>query len=173
MKQYNKFIVGALMGTILPFFAVSCKVSPDVLTEETKVKSIANVIELGTQLAVSTTVYSKPETRAYFGAVVIAVDTVLGGKDLTPGTVINTINSFVKGVDNNSEYFSIVEGAIQLALNAYKRFYELNIQKTIQPYLVTLLEGLKNGVEAGMAKTGPAPAGANPISELTDADLTL
>lgn len=172
MKQKNKFIVGAIIGSILPFLAVSCKTA-GVLSDDTKVASIAGVLKAGTQISVSAVVASRPETRKYFEAAAVAIDVALGGKDLTPETVASIIKSNVAALDNFGQYGGLVEGGISLALGAYKTFYQVNIEKSIQPYLVTLLKGIQGGIRVGVESSGPAPQGTNPITSLTKEALTL
>jgi hypothetical protein len=83
MKNKIKFIVGVIIGGILPFFAVSCNTN-DILTDSSRVEAIAGVLKAGTQISVSIAVASKPEARKYFETAVVAIDVALGGKDLTP-----------------------------------------------------------------------------------------
>lgn len=151
----------------------SCNTTPSVLTDEAKVAAIASVLRSGTQIAVSATVGSKPESKPYFDAVVTGLKVALGGKDLTPEAVVATIAQHVKSFDSEGAYAGVVLGAVDLALNAYKTFYNVNVEKSIQPYLVTLLTAIKDGVKLGAVSTTPAPMGANPISALTVKDLTL
>lgn len=172
MKQKNMFIVGAIIGSILPFFAVSCKPT-GVLSDESKVQAIAGVLKAGTQISVATAVASKPETQKYFEAAVVAIDIALGGKDLTPETVLTVIKTHVATVDSLGQYGALVEGGISLAFSAYKTFYQVNIEKSIQPYLVTLLKGIQGGISAGVKSSDPIPQGANPITALTKEALTL
>jgi len=169
MKQPNLFAVGALMSVIMPFFAVSCKTN-NVLTDVDRVNAIASVLRSGTQLAVSATVLSRPETRVYFTSAAVAIDVVLGGKDLTPDTVVKIIS---EKVNTGGEYYSLIEGSINLALNAYKTFYTINVEKAIDPHLATLLKSIQGGIKAGTISSAPAPQGVNPITTLTEADLTL
>jgi hypothetical protein len=172
MKNKIKFIVGVIIGGILPFFAVSCNTN-DILTDSSRVEAIAGVLKAGTQISVSIAVASKPEARKYFETAVVAIDVALGGKDLAPETVSGIIKSHVAVVDNLGQYGGIVEGGISLALGAYKTFYQINIEKSIQPYLVTLLKGIQGGIREGVKSNEPAPQGPNPISALTKEALTL
>jgi hypothetical protein len=172
MKNKIKFIVGAIIGGILPFFAVSCNKN-DILADSSRVEAIAGVLKAGTQISVSIAVASKPEARKYFETAVVAIDVALGGKDLAPETVSSIIKSHVAVVDNLGQYGGIVEGGIGLALGAYKTFYQINIEKSIQPYLVTLLKGIQEGIREGVKSNVSAPQGTNPISALTKEDLTL
>jgi hypothetical protein len=92
---------------------------------------------------------------------------------LRPETVSGIIKSHVAVVDDLGQYGGIVEGGISLALGAYKTFYQINIEKSIQPYLVTLLKGIQGGIREGVKSNEPAPQGTNPISALTKEALTL
>ncbi|MGA1047250.1 MAG: hypothetical protein ACO3UU_04520 [Minisyncoccia bacterium] len=173
MKQKNKFIVGAIIGAIIPFLAVSCKPSPGVLSDEAKVKAISGVLKTGTQMSVSTVVGSNSETRKYFEAAALGIDIALGGKDLTPDVVLKIVKEHVAAIDTAGVYGDLVTSGISLAVGAYKTFYQLNVEKSIQPYLVTLLTGIKEGIYAGMTSSVPTPQGGNPIAGLTKEDLTL
>jgi hypothetical protein len=173
MKQKIKFIVGAIIGAIIPFVAVSCQSTTGLLSDTTKVESIAGILKSGTIISVSAVVGSNPETREYFEAAALAIDIALGGKDLTPETVVRIIKSNVAALDSFGIYGDLVNNGISLALGAYKTFYQLNVEKSIQPYLATLLKSIQDGIKLGVDATVPYPQGGNPIAELTAEDLTL
>lgn len=172
MKQKVTLIIGAILIATLSVATVSCKTLSGVFANSSNIRTVSDALKVGTQLGVSATVAQKPGSVPYFEAVVVAIKVVLGGNDLTPATVVATINTHVRSVNNFGSYYSSVVGAVGLALDTYKIFYETNGQNVSNSQLAPLLKSIQAGVENGIRTTKPV-SDNNPLEELTEADLIL
>lgn len=161
-------------------FLTSC--NDEVLDDSQKVSQIASVIKSGTAISVGTLTARDPETVKYFRSAVVGLRAATGGDDLTPDAIVSSINEYVDITDN--AYAGVIEGGLGLALAAYKTFYQSNIEKEIDGYLVILLSAIAEGIEQGVGGSVPAAKGSvpaakggvaidNPILTLTVEDLTL
>lgn len=157
----------------IAIFTTSCNDS--VLDDSQKVNQIASVIKSGTSISVGTLTARDPETVKYFRSAVVGLRAATGGDDLTPEAIIQSINEYVNIKDN--AYSGIIEGGLGLSLAAYKTFYQANVEKEIEGYLIVLLTAIAEGIEQGIGGGVPATQGGtaidNPILTLTIEDLTL
>jgi hypothetical protein len=173
MKTLYKLACIAIIVSAGAFFT-SCKDS-GVLDDSEKVSQIASVIKSGTAISVGTLTARDPETKKYFKSAVVGLRAATGGDDLTPEAIVSSINEYVNITD--SAYSGVIEGGLGLALAAYKTFYQANIEKEIDGYLIILLSAIADGIESGIGGNAPATQGGaaidNPILNLTVEDFTL
>lgn len=174
MKKHLLSTLTAIIGCLVLISTVtSCNKDTvkDTLEDEQKVAQIASVLKSGTTISVAAVVLSDGGSVKYFRSAVVGLRAATNSEDLTPDAVLDTISDYVNVTD--TVYAGVIEGGLGLALAAYRTFYNENVEKEIDEYLVTLLNAIADGIEAGIGGT-PAVAGAkNPIEELTVEDLKL
>jgi hypothetical protein len=175
MKRSKFFVTCATLCVgVLVMTAASC--DPEAtLNDEQKVQQIAGIIKSGTQIGVSTVVLNDPESVKHFNTAVVALKAAIGGDNLEPDEILETVKSYLTSDPESSAYYPLIESGIGLALASYRTFYDQNVDGNVKPYLKTLLVAITEGIELGVAQ--PAVAGgevsSNPILQLTVEDLTL
>jgi hypothetical protein len=172
MKTLFKLTSIAIIAGCIAFLT-SC--NETVLDDSQKVSQIASVIKSGTSISVATIVVREPGTVRYFRSALLGLRAAAGGDDLTPEAIIASINDYVDINDN--AYSGIIEGGLGLALAAYQTFYQANLEKEIDGYLVILLSAIADGINQGIGGSVPVTQGGavigNPILSLTIEELTL
>jgi hypothetical protein len=153
--------------------------SSTLLEDPGNIDSVSFLFQTGARVTTQRVVANNINTVPYFQAASTAIKAAVDVKKLSPEDVKNQIVAAM-GDKINDEFYPFFEVGINLIIDTYKRFYEVNnIDGRVDYRVVLVLKSISNGMDEAVnsvlikglsIKDALEP---NPFKRVSDEDLKL